>query len=198
NKDNLKEISITLPKENKMVRTSFNISGLAVGAIKSLTISYGLTVNKIFELFLNDKILVEYAAKDESKIFNYFAEKQDKITKAYAVSEKTRDSLNKIAKKFGIKRDSLVERSLIAFKELLTMKTNDKIEKLKQVLQLAEELNSQAAKTHDEIAELIGFDDDQKIMHAIGAVWSYSDDVVSETETSIQEYEKMLDNEGIL
>lgn len=194
-KDKLKEISITLPKEHKMVRTSFNISGLAVEAIKRLTENYGLTVNKIFELFLEDEFLVEYAVKDEDKILNRFAEKQDKITKAYAVSEKIRNNLNKIAKKYEIKRDRLVERSIIIFKELLSMRTRDKIKKLNAAQELVQKLNIEAGRVYDEISKTIKHDNEPKIMEAIIGISITCDEAIGEIEDTLNEYKEML-NEG--
>lgn len=191
--EKFKNVLIDIPKEDKMVRTSFNISYLAVEAIKELTNNYKFTVNKIFELFLKDASLVEYAAKDETTVLSRYSEMEDKVTKAYAVSESTRNSLNKIAKKYEIKRDRLIERSIIIFKEILTIRIKNKIEKFNQALELINKLNNEAGQVYDKVSELVGGEENEpEIIEAVGNIWGSCDEAINEIETSRKEYEDML------
>ncbi len=114
------------------------------------------------------------------KLIDY-NQKNKRIIISQRISTKCRDNLKELSKKYGMKRDQIVELTLITYKMLYEKTISDNLKKHKTALGLVNDLWSFAEKIEKKSESIL--DKDDTILHRLGKIIA----VIMNLSNAIQE-----------
>ena len=172
----------------KDVVAAFSLSQSSIDAIKWLTIKLNLSNKKLFDSIWNNQ------GEGFIKIIKDvpFDPKIARLKKSQRISRKSLNNLNELVKKYGLKRDQIVELTFIAYKILYEKMLEENIEKHKKALEIVDELWSHTEKIEKNLKSFLKNDDPilDRFEIIIVMIMNLSIDIKAELEDGV-----MIDSE---
>ena len=148
----------------KDVVAAFSLSLSSIDAIKWLTINLNLSNKKLFDSIWNNQ------GEGFIKIIKDvpFNSKLKRFKKSQRISRKSLNNLNGLVKKYGMKRDQIVELTFISYKMLYEKMLEENIEKHKKALKVVDDLWGHTEKIEKKLKSFLKKDD--PILARIGSI----------------------------
>jgi hypothetical protein len=150
--------------KSKDVVASFKLSQNSIKAISWLNKSWGTSNKKLFDLIWNDNNESFFEIVKEIKYNPNI--KRKKISQR--ISKQSLNNLNKLAKKYEMKRDVIVELTFISYKMFFEKMLNERNEKHRKVLEMINDYWDKGEALEKKLKKVL--DKDDPILERMGIV----------------------------
>ena len=159
-KQNLEEKTLPIDinyTDRQSVRTSFRLSEAGKDALKWLAKHHGITAKDVFDKFCQDSVIEIYADM-ASKTRNDQTPPKNSVRKTLVISKgalKTLKTLKEFSKKHKIRRDEIVDFSLIFLQSVTKQVLEKEQENNPRALEIISQFITQADSVEEKLQEIL-------------------------------------------